>query len=77
MHHRPLQSDAIGSQDAAVLFEACYEGFVSTDPEEPTAPTVAGLLDAGLLAQADDGTTVLADAARYGLRLADDDVSTY
>jgi hypothetical protein len=31
-------------QDAAVLFQASYEGSVSTDPEEPTAPTVAGLL---------------------------------
>ncbi|MFE7758500.1 hypothetical protein [Streptomyces sp. NPDC057429] len=59
-------------------FQASYEGSVSTDPEEPTAATVAGLLAAGLLVQANDGTAVLADDVRYGLRLTDaDDASTY
>ncbi|MFJ3713320.1 MULTISPECIES: hypothetical protein [unclassified Streptomyces] len=61
-----------------MLFQASYEGSVSTDPEEPTAAIVAGLLDAGLLVRADDGTAVLADDVRYGLRLTDaDDVSIY
>ncbi|MEV4341396.1 hypothetical protein [Streptomyces sp. NPDC049590] len=54
-----------------MLFQASYEGSVPTDPEEPTAATVAGLLDAGLLARADDGAAVLADDVRYGLRLTD------
>ncbi|MFF3092832.1 hypothetical protein [Streptomyces cyaneofuscatus] len=77
-HYRPLQRDVLSTEDAAVLFQASYEGFVSTDPEEPTAATVAGLLDAGLLVAAGDGTAVLADDVRYGLRLTDaDDVSTY
>ncbi|MFE3905394.1 hypothetical protein ACFXPY_35180 [Streptomyces sp. NPDC059153] len=40
--------------------------------------TVTGLLDAGLLVRAGDGTAVLADAVRYGLRLTDsDDASPY
>jgi hypothetical protein len=78
-HYRPLQRDVLSDEDAAVLFEASYDGSVSTDPEEPTAATIAGLLDAGLLVRADDsGTAVLADDVRYGLRLTDaDDVSTY
>lgn len=77
-HYQPLQRDVLSSQDAAVLFQASYEGSVPTDPEEPTAVTVAGLLDAGLLVRADDGTAVLADDVRYGLRLTDaDNVSTY
>ncbi|MEU1127049.1 hypothetical protein ABZ371_26555 [Streptomyces sp. NPDC005899] len=59
-HYPPLQRDVLSDQDAAVLFQAFY-GAVSTDPEEPTSATVAGLLDAGLLARADDGTAVLAD----------------
>ncbi|MCT2546888.1 hypothetical protein [Streptomyces atratus] len=48
-YYRPLQRDALSSRDAAVPFQASYEGSVSTDPEEPTAATVAGLLNAGLL----------------------------
>ncbi|MFF8696712.1 hypothetical protein ACF08W_31305 [Streptomyces sp. NPDC015144] len=77
-HHRPLHRDVLSNQDAAVLFQASYEGSVSTDPEEPTAATVAGLIDAGLLVRADDGTAVLADDVRYSLRLTDaDDASTY
>ncbi|MCX4852017.1 hypothetical protein [Streptomyces sp. NBC_00893] len=48
-HYRPLQRDILCGQDAAVLFQASYEGSVSTDPEEPNAAIVAGLLDAGLL----------------------------
>ncbi|MES9512144.1 hypothetical protein ABWJ92_38205 [Streptomyces sp. NPDC000609] len=76
-HYRPLQRDVLSSQDAAVLFQASFEGSVSTDPEEPAAATVAGLLDAGLLVRAHDGTAVLADDVRYGLRLTDEDVSTY
>ncbi|MGW7251637.1 hypothetical protein [Streptomyces decoyicus] len=39
-HYRPLQRDVLSSQDAAVLFQASYDGTVSTDPEEPTAATV-------------------------------------
>ncbi|MFJ4741109.1 hypothetical protein [Streptomyces sp. NPDC088775] len=77
-HHRPFQRDVLSSQDAAVLFQASYEGSVSTDPEEPTAATVAGLIGAGLLVRAPDGSAVLADDVRYSLRLTDaDDVSTY
>ncbi|KOG61734.1 hypothetical protein ADK76_13610 [Streptomyces griseoflavus] len=77
-YHRPLQRDALSKQDAAVLFQASYEGGVSTDTQEPTAATVTGLLDAGLLARAANGTAVLADDVRYRLRLADtDDASTY
>ncbi|MER6604186.1 hypothetical protein ACWDBC_35190 [Streptomyces parvus] len=80
-YHRPLQRDVLIEQDAAVLFQASYEGSVSTDTEEPTAATVAGLLDAGLLVRAEDGTAVLADGVvgvRYSLRLTDpDDASTY
>lgn len=76
-HSRPLQRDVPSSQHAAMLFQSFYEGSISTDPEEPTAATVAGLLDADLLIRAHDGTAVLADDVRYGLRLTDDDVSTY
>ncbi|MET9924802.1 MULTISPECIES: hypothetical protein [unclassified Streptomyces] len=77
-YHRPLQRDVLSDQDAAVLFQASYEGSVSTDSEEPTAATVAGLLDTGLLVRADDGTAVLADDVRYSLRLTDtNDPSTY
>ncbi|CAL9673056.1 hypothetical protein SUDANB176_07555 (plasmid) [Streptomyces sp. enrichment culture] len=54
-----------------MLSRAFYEGSVSTDAKEPTAATVAGLLDAGLLVRADDGTAVLADDVRYGPRLTD------
>ncbi|MFM9584256.1 hypothetical protein [Streptomyces caniscabiei] len=47
-------------------------------PRHGTAVTVAGLIDAGLLVRADDGTAVLADDVRYSLRLTDaDDISTH
>ncbi|MFB8038014.1 hypothetical protein ACFC5Z_34850 [Streptomyces sp. NPDC056004] len=75
-HYRPLQRAVLSNQDAAVLFQASYEGSVSTDSEEPIAATVAGLIDAGLLVRADDGTAV-ADDVRYSLRLADDDSPAY
>lgn len=73
----PLQRDVLSDQDTATLFQASYEGAVSTDPEKPTAATVAGLLDAGLLVRADHGTAVLADDVRYSLRLTDDDSTAY
>lgn len=77
-HYRPLQRDVLSDEDAAVLFEASYSGLVSPNPEEPTAATVAGLLDAALLVRADDGTAVLADDVRYNLRLTNaDDIGTY
>ncbi|MFF3127874.1 hypothetical protein ACFVRD_37545 [Streptomyces sp. NPDC057908] len=73
----PWKPFYLSNQDAAVLFQASYEGSVSTDSEEPIAATVAGLIDAGLLVRADDGTAVLADDVRYSLRLADDDSPAY
>ncbi|MFI6731269.1 hypothetical protein NRF20_00480 [Streptomyces sp. R-74717] len=47
-----------------MLFQTSYESSVSTDPEEPIATTVAGLLEAGLMVRAGDGTAVLADEVR-------------
>ncbi|WP_331735797.1 hypothetical protein [Streptomyces sp. NBC_00057] len=46
-----------------MLFQASYEGSVSTDPEEPTAATVAGLLDAGLLVRATEAVAPVLDLA--------------
>ncbi|MFD0196270.1 hypothetical protein ACWHAN_24265 [Streptomyces albidoflavus] len=48
------------------------------DPRWALDDQLAGLLDAGLLVRAEDGTAVLADDVRYSLRLTDaDDISTY
>ncbi|WP_329203225.1 hypothetical protein [Streptomyces sp. NBC_01435] len=54
-----------------------WRSGAAADPEEPTAATVAGLLDTGLPSRADSGTAVLADDIRYSLRLTNDDACTY
>ncbi|ASQ91846.1 hypothetical protein CGL27_00245 [Streptomyces sp. 11-1-2] len=68
--HRPLQRDVLSDLYAKILFRAFYDGCVSAEDQGSTerAAAIAGLIDTGLLILIEDGSAVLSDDVRYGLR---------
>ncbi|MFC5724131.1 hypothetical protein ACFP1Z_28580 [Streptomyces gamaensis] len=79
--HRPLRRDVLSDLDAKILFRAFYDGCVSPDDRESAewGAAIAGLIDTGLLTLIEDGSAILADDVRYGLRVvnASEIPSTY
>ncbi|MFF7081809.1 hypothetical protein [Streptomyces lavendulae] len=83
-YNRLLQRDVLDVRTSESLFQLAYQRDNPYGPTDPPATRtdedhyVGGLIDAGLLARAEDGVLTLSDDILYSLRFTDfDDTIAY